>query len=341
MATRNKKNWLKEIIKAIIYLVIGFFAGIAYIKKPNFFNAKLQLSPATTQVNTFGQQQPMIITPQPKSKTIVRIDKTMTAITTNQPSALEQRIVQEKNESPFGISFYAPTYILPAYYTFSPDYEVYDGNTPDDEKLDRLEFKAQLSLLVPVVSGNFYQRPLSLNFAYTELSYWQFYAKSQYFRETDYEPQVFASYNFHPNWWLNVGTIHQSNGRGGDLERSWNRAYAALVFSGPNWMVSIRPWILIFKANSSDIHNSNIADYLGHGDLLLVYKTGRNEFSLMVRNEAESGFKRGAEEFDWSVHMWKHFYLYTQFFSGYGQSLIEYNHYTNAAGIGIALNNWL
>ncbi|MFN7095894.1 MAG: phospholipase A, partial [Burkholderiales bacterium] len=26
---------------------------------------------------------------------------------------------------------------------------------------------------------------------------------------------------------------------------------------------------------------------------------------------------------------------------GYGQSMIEYNHYTNSIGIGIALNDWI
>ena len=76
---------------------------------------------------------------------------------------------------------------------------------------------------------------ISLDVAYTQLMYWQFYAKSQYFRETDYEPEVFISDNFLKNWLLNAGAVHESNGRGGELERSWNRAYLELNFSGPQW----------------------------------------------------------------------------------------------------------
>ena len=36
-----------------------------------------------------------------------------------------------------------------------------------------------------------------------------------------------------------------------------------------------------------------------------------------------------------------HFHGYVQGFSGYGQSLIEYNHYTNSASLGIAINDWI
>jgi phospholipase A1 len=32
---------------------------------------------------------------------------------------------------------------------------------------------------------------------------------------------------------------------------------------------------------------------------------------------------------------------YVQFFNGYGQNLIEYNHRTAAIGIGFAFSDWL
>ena len=67
----------------------------------------------------------------------------------------------------------------------------------------------------------------------------------------------------------------------------------------------------------------------------------RNVFSLMLRNNIESGFNKGAAEFDYSFHIHGHLNGYLQFFRGYGQSLLEYNHLTTGAGIGIALSNWI
>lgn len=204
----------------------------------------------------------------------------------------------------------------------------------------RSEFKAQVSLLVPLFIDMFGSH-WSLNAAYTQLSYWQVYAKSQYFRETNYEPTLFVSSNFLPNWLASVGMVHESNGRGGSLERSWNRAYIDISFSGKHWLISIKPWILIFKAESSTLHNPNISHYLGNGRVVIAYQFAHQELSLMFRNAAESGFSRGALEVGYEFPIYGKINGYLQFFSGYGQSLIEYDHYTNSVGVGVILSNWV
>ncbi|MBW1838234.1 MAG: phospholipase A, partial [Deltaproteobacteria bacterium] len=69
----------------------------------------------------------------------------------------------------------------------------------------------------------------------------------------------------------------------------------------------------------------------------------RHTFSLMLRNNLESGFKRGAVEAGWSFPLWKYKYFkgYMQYFSGYGESMIDYNRYVNRIGIGILLSDFL
>ncbi len=259
-----------------------------------------------------------------------------------QDSAYQDRIDKEHNvaKNPFAITFFNPTYILPYYYTSNPYDAVYAGNTPDNQPVDSSEFKAQFSFQFPLWPSMFGSK-VSLDAAYTQLMFWQFYAKSQYFRETDYMPEIFFSYNFRPNFLIDTGVSHQSNGRGGDLERSWNRAYVDLRLSVSNWLFSVKPWVLIFQQDSSDIHNPNIAYYLGYERTVIAYKFHDQELSLVTANTFESQFKRGSIELDYDFPIYKRLHGYTQLFSGYGQSLIEYNHYTNGAGVGISLSDWL
>lgn len=259
-----------------------------------------------------------------------------------QRSAIAERIKKEDKiaNNQYGILLYEPTYILPFYYTTSPYQQIYQGLTPENQRVMYSEFKAQFSVQVPLIS-HFLSNDNSLNLAYTQDSFWQVYAQSQYFRETDYAPEIFFRRLQTNNFIWQLGLVHQSNGRGGEYERSWNRAYAEATYSGVNWAVSLKPWALIFQNESSDLHNPDIAHYMGYGEARFLYKIGDTTFSLTTRNNIESQFTRGTEEFSFSFPLHGHFRGYIYAFSGYGQSLIEYNHYTNAYGVGFSFNDWI
>ncbi|OGO92876.1 MAG: hypothetical protein A3F41_03445 [Coxiella sp. RIFCSPHIGHO2_12_FULL_44_14] len=240
----------------------------------------------------------------------------------------------------YGISFYEPTYILPFYYTGNPYEFIYENHTPQNQPPLPEEIKAQLSVKFPIWL-NLIGTPISIQAYYTQLSYWQAYTNSAYFRETDYEPGIFLAYHFLPYWTWSIGIDHQSNGRGDDLERSWNRAYSDFTFTNDHWYVSLKAWTLIFKNNSSNLHNPDISTYMGYERVVIAFKFYRQELSLMLRNTIESHFSKGAAELDYSFPIHGVLYGYLQIFTGYGQSLIEYNHYTNGFGVGISLSNWL
>jgi phospholipase A1 len=63
----------------------------------------------------------------------------------------------------------------------------------------------------------------------------------------------------------------------------------------------------------------------------------------MSRNNLESGFSKGAVELGWSFPLFQYDYIkgYIQYFSGYGESLIDYNNYVNRIGFGILLTDVL
>lgn len=304
---------------------------------------------------SLNAEQPAIVTPDADTNTVpalkssnkphslkVGTPKIIHVVTAEEQTALAERNAEEDKieDNPYSLILYQPSYILPFYYTGSPDTNAYANLTPDNQTLMTSEFKGQLSIKVPVVK-DFFSPKNSLDIAYTQLSYWQVYAASQYFRETDYSPEVFFERLENDNLAWKVGMLHQSNGRGGTDERSWNRLYGELIFSDTSWVVHIQPWTLIFQNESSDIHNPDIEHYLGYGQVTFALKVNDNTFSLHVQNLLESSFTRGNTEVDWSFPLHGHFRGYIQYFNGYGQSLIEYNHYTNSAGIGIAFNDWI
>ncbi len=262
----------------------------------------------------------------------------------NQPtSAVERRLrsIERIVRNRYGISFFEPTYILPLNYTMDPAESAYPpGSTPNNQKIMKLELKGQMSFLIPVWIDMFHST-YSLNVSYTQLIFWQVYAESQYFRETDYEPAIFVSHQFSGNTVGFVGFVHQSNGRGGDLERSWNRLFINFAVSGQNWLLSINPWLPIFKKQSSNLHNPDIYRYLGYERIVFAYKFHDQELSAMLRNSVESGFKRMALQISYSFPIHGVVHGYFQYFTGYGQSLIEYKQRTNSFGAGISLSNWI
>lgn len=257
----------------------------------------------------------------------------------------EKQISQEEiaDNNPYIISLYEPTYIMPFSYVSSFS-SAAQADAPDDTGLEHIETKFQFSVKTAIWK-NFFNYKNSLNLAYTQLSFWQVYNKSSFFRESNYQPEIFFENTLdHPlglGWdihFLNLGLIHDSNGRGGTYERSWNRIYGELIFTKTNWMVSVRPWYVI--NNSSLENNRDIADFLGYERVVIAYKFHQQTLSLSTYNLEHLG-TRASFQGTYSFPIVRKFRGYVQLFSGYGQSLIDYNHYSNSASVGIALNDWI
>jgi phospholipase A1 len=260
------------------------------------------------------------------------------------------RLDKEHVLEPFTIMAHKPNYLLfGAYNSAGYDAELfreqYDNSTIN---FDDTEAQFQVSIKVPLMVNLF--DTLDVYGAYTNRSFWQYYNDdiSSPFRETNHEPELWAQ--FRSNWeffgftntsnWF--GIVHQSNGQGGVLSRSWNRLYANFIVERGNFAFQVKPWYRI-QEDDDDDDNPDITDYLGHYELRAAYKWKEHVFSVMSRNNLESGFSKGAVEMAWSFPLWDYPYLkgYVQYFTGYGESLIDYDSYVNRIGIGIALTDFL
>ncbi len=67
--------------------------------------------------------------------------------------------------------------------------------------------------------------------------------------------------------------------------------------------------------------------------------SGRTRMGLKLRHNPKTG--KGAVMLEWTHPIANHYRGYIQFFSGYGESLIDYDTHINRIGIGVLLADWV
>ncbi|MCR4302791.1 MAG: phospholipase A [Gallionella sp.] len=222
---------------------------------------------------------------------------------------------------------------------------------PND--VDTVETKFQLSFKADI--GNQHNIDFlgitSLRFwgAYTQQSHWQVinFRNSSAFRETIYEPELIATLGTGYASGLkliNFGWLHQSNGRLLPESRSWNRVY---LLGGWEWnnttSILVRGWRRLAEKPLED-DNPDIGDYLGRGDLVIRWEPGDKSQSvaMLLRNNLSSTHNRGYVQIDWAtpVKLGDAARVHIQMTSGYGESLIDYNHRQNSISLGLSFREW-
>ena len=250
----------------------------------------------------------------------------------------------------YDIRFYKENYFLVGRYTsdvntapFGPLYEVI-GVPP--ENVNNTEAKFQLSFKGRLWTTD--DRRVGLWAAYTQQNQWQLYNgdASRPFRETNYMPELFVSYR--PDvelpggfrWKLvNLGYNHQSNGRSDALSRSWNRVVATFGAEAGDFSVFADVWYRI-PEKADDDDNPDITDYYGHGMQSALYRWRGHSFAGWLRGNVGTG--KGAAQASWmSPPFFGPLRAYVQVFSGYGESLIDYDWKQTTIGAGIALSDGL
>ena len=240
--------------------------------------------------------------------------------------------IKQSITSDFEIYPYKKNYILPITYDFH--------NSQDRENL---ETAFQISIEKPI-SYNFFGQNEFISATYTQKSFWQTFEDSYPFRETNYEPEIFILFPYEDNMIFKsykFGFNHTSNGKDKELSRSWDRLYIEGNFQLSELFIVPKIW---YRIPEKDDNNPDIEDYYGYGDLTFIYTYKKHQFELALRNNFEFNDKnKGSAEFNWTLPLPKLFYSTNtygifQIFSGYGNSLIDYDREVNKVGLGIALS---
>ena len=268
---------------------------------------------------------------------------------TLEDSIVEKRLKEESLSamSEFAITPHKPNYLLPFTYNDKPNRDSFDYSGPGDESLQRVEVKFQLSFKIPLVK-RFLIDNGQLWFAYSQLAFWQMYNRdlSSPFRETNYEPELIWAIKTNNQLWgfqnsfITLALNHQSNGRADPLSRSWNRVIANFIFEKENFVLSLKPWYRIPDSEEDD-DNPDIDEYMGYAELGALYKHQEHLSTILLRNNLRSSDNRTTIELTYTFQFNKRLKGIAQYFNGYGESLIDYNHLSHRFGVGILLTDWL
>ncbi len=241
-----------------------------------------------------------------------------------------------------------------------------DSILPDHRAASAVDYRTteariQLSIRTKIAQGLMTQnQPLkrdSLWFAYTQQSNWQIFSGdlSRPFRTTDHEPELIYIYptdlDLPGDWrmrYTGLSLNHQSNGQPLPLSRSWNRVILmAGLENGAQFQVTGKLWYRIPEGAASD-DNPDIGNLIGRAELSGQWSPNlKNTFGLTVRHSLRAQ-ANGSVKLEWLRKLNDTdgsgkpggLQLHTQLFSGYGDSLIDYNRRRTVLGVGLSLVDW-
>ncbi len=138
---------------------------------------------------------------------------------------------------------------------------------------------------------------------------------------------------------MQLGLAHQSNGQALPLSRSWNRVYVAGGFEHGPFALQLRAWHRLHESADND-DNPDLVTYRGRGDIGLAW-TGALATASMYWRTNFTDLSHGGAEFNFTYPVnsarpdglrW-----YAQVFSGYGETLLDYNFRQTSVGLGVTL----
>lgn len=256
----------------------------------------------------------------------------------------------DKRRGTFKLNSYKPFYVHPLHYSNSvnksPQSEGLDNAVPEPVDLDNVEVKFQISFKTKVVQSFLFGKG-DIWVGYTQVAHWQVYNKnlSRPFRELNYEPELIATYpldfkvlGFQAKM-VSLGFNHQSNGRSDPISRSWNRLMLQLAFEHDHFQIYLKPWWRLDGGDEDD-DNPEISEYIGRAETTVIYKKNGTIISALATNSLSFNDNRGSLQLNYLFPIKNTLRLHLQFFTGYGESLIDYNHHQTTASIGLSFVDW-
>lgn len=175
---------------------------------------------------------------------------------------------------------------------------------------------------------------------YTQKSFWNIYAESSPFRDTNYNPGIGLAKPILRGNQL-FGTVflqikHESNGKEGTDSRSWNYlSMTAKYYINPRFNISGEFWIPYVDGGN----NKDLLDYKGLGQINIncVDNSQKWWFEIQLNQRKGLGNINTVASIAFKVSQSSNQYLFLRLQDGYGDSFLDYNKYSMNVRIGICI----
>lgn len=236
--------------------------------------------------------------------------------------------IQKKSNELFGANSSAKfSYHLPGYFIFGKD-----------------DLKLQLSGKYRVAhSANLY-------IGYTQLMFWSIYDDSLPFKEINYNPEIFYRVVEHESNFirsLDFGVAHNSNGKDKEESRSINRVFLKANSSRAYGQHNLITGLKLYYIFDKDPPPLNITQHLGFWELKAAFTNviTHNKSHLALEFKLYAGKKvydldKGGRELGLVYNFGSDNFnpaLYLQYFSGYGENLIDQDKKRDTVRLGFML----
>lgn len=232
------------------------------------------------------------------------------------------------------------------------------GHTAPFRAYETAEMRIQLSVRTKIAQGLLTDKAAngrdSLWFGYSQQSYWQLFNAdlSRPFRSTDHEPELTYVYPTDaalPGGWRlrysGISAVHQSNGQSLPLSRSWNRVVLMTgMEKGATFTLQARAWARLPERHTDD-DNPDISDFIGRAEVAGFWNPGRDDtLGITLRHSLRTS-ARGSVRLEWLRRLGgpqrngdaSGLRFHTHLFSGYGDSLLDYNRRRTVLSVGLSL----
>ncbi len=176
---------------------------------------------------------------------------------------------------------------------------------------------------------------------FTQKVFWEVFKDSMPMSDLNFNPGIGWSKPFFVKdrycGKLTLIVEHESNGRDGDASRSWNKvSLAGSAFVTECLSVHAKYWIPIVDG----AYNRDLLKYTGLFQMGFQWNTVDHKFTVGATFMKRQGWNfnwNSNIQVGWRIHKDSNQYFYIDFYNGYGEGLLDYNHFHNRLRIGLLI----